>query len=150
MRAETRCAVAAGLLTACVASPVQAQDVDAQLRQLLLSGPWCHFSYAGGNYGGTTKQERVVFRADGTLTQSGGAESSYSGQQNNQYGDSTGNWGAWGGNQQTTSARWKVGGGALGLTEDGVNWEFIGLQVSLNSEGWPIINADGKEYFRCD
>lgn len=138
------------LVMVCAAPMAAAQDVDAQLRQLLLSGPWCHFSYAGGSYGGTTKQERVVFRADGTLTHSGGAESSYSGQENNQYGDSTGNWGAWGGNRQATSARWQLKGGVLGLTEDGANWEFIALQVSRNSEGWPIINADGKEYFRCD
>lgn len=139
--AMASCAISGGL---------HAQDNDAQLRQLLLSGPWCHFGYSGGSYGGTTSQERVVFRADGTLSQSGGSESSYSGQQHNQYGDNTGAWGASGGNQQSASARWKVGGGALGLSEDGANWEFIALRVSLNSEGWPIIDADGKEYFRCD
>jgi hypothetical protein len=146
-----RVVVAVLAIAGCVVSAAsRAQDGDSQLRQLLLSGPWCHFGYAGSSSGGTTTQERVVFHADGTLRQSGGSESSYSGQQHNQYGDNTGAWGATGGNQQSASARWKVGGGALGLSEDGANWEFIALQVSLNSEGWPIIDADGKEYFRCD
>jgi hypothetical protein len=54
----------------------------------------------------TNTQTWMNFHPDGTFSDQ--YESSYSGNMNNQYGDNTGNWGAY--NQQSSAGRWTING----------------------------------------
>jgi hypothetical protein len=121
-----------------------------QLAQLLLSSPWCHFSYSGGSMGGTSRQERVVFSNNGSVSMTGGSESSYSGQLNNQYGDQTAAWGTGSANNDGTQGCWRAEGAVLFLTAPNGQQSQVLLQVTQNSNGYPIINAGGKEYATCN
>lgn len=114
-----------------------ASGTDGQLTQLLTRTPWCSFAY--NQRSGTTSRERVVFGRDGLVTQSSGTETYSSGSA----GTVAGQYG--GGNQ----GRWKVAGGMLHLSQDGANWAPQPLQVTQNSNGYPIIKSGGKEYMQC-
>ena len=142
-------AVAAPAVAAPAASGCPAPGND-QLTQLLVSSAWCHFAYSGGSTGGTTVQERVVFAADGRFAQGGGSESSYSGQQRDQYGSQTGAWGAGGQNSNATQGCWRAESNLLYLTVSGQAYAPLQLQVTRNSNGYPIVNANGKEYYTCN
>ncbi|MBI3549884.1 MAG: hypothetical protein HY078_12680 [Elusimicrobia bacterium] len=107
------------------------------LSKLLLSSPWCYFHY--NKVSGTSRQQRVVFRDDGTWG-SGRRSESYS---SGAYGTVSG---------QTDSAdggRWKTKSGRLFLSEGGGELQDVGLTVTKNSNGYPILKADGKEYSQC-
>lgn len=125
---------------------------DGQVAQLLTSSPWCTFSYSGSatGTGGTTAQERDVFRQDGTLIVQGGSESSYSGSVNDQYGNETARGGTAGSQQSGGTYRWRVDQAVLYLSADGQQWAPVPLQFSHNSNGYPIITANGKEYYQCN
>ena len=47
-------------------------------------------------------------------------------------------------------ARWKVAEGMLHLSPDGMSWTPQQLQVTQNSNGYPIIKSGGKEYMQCN
>ena len=47
------------------------------------------------------------------------------------------------------TARWQVRGGQLYL-DGGEGFQQVPLSVSRNSNGYPIITADGKEYSQCN
>jgi hypothetical protein len=100
---------------------------SGQLAQLLVSAPWCHFTYGGGTSGagssGTTMQERMVFGVDGRFLQSG---------------------------SNATQGCWRADGDQLQLTAGGQAYAPLQLQVSRNANGYPIINAQGKEYYTCN
>ncbi len=132
--------------------PVQAQPntVDAQMVQLFTQSAWCHFSYSGTSGGGTERNERVVMTLDGRIVSSSKSESSYSGTNTNQYGDQTQAWGAASANAGGDQGCWKVMNGQLALSSDGVNWQPVPTQVTQNSNGYPIVNAGGKEYSSCN
>jgi hypothetical protein len=119
---------------------------DAQLIQLLTSSAWCHFSYNGA----TTKNERVVLSADGRLALAGNSETSRSGDLRNQYGEQTATYGA--GSQSNSGERgcWKVENSALYISLDGATWANANASLSQNSNGSPIVTANGKEYGRCN
>jgi hypothetical protein len=121
------------------AAPRAPQDgVDGQLTQLLTSSAWCGFTY--NQRTGTSTKERVVFNGNGTVLQNSGAETYNSGPAGSvagQYGN-------------RNQGRWKVGGGMLHLSQDGMNWAPQQLQVSQNSNGYPILKSGGKEYMRCN
>lgn len=109
-----------------------------KLTELLLSSPWCHFRY--NKFADTTRQERVVFRPDGTWG-SGSRSEIYS----------SGSAGT--ANVQSDSAsggRWSVKGSALLLSQGGGPLEDAALSVTHNSNGYPILNAGGKEYSSCN
>ena len=115
---------------------------DGQLSQLLLGSKWCHFSYRGStnNSGsGTSYQESVVFGQDGTAQVRTGGENHSSGNNGSVNSQSSGG----------QTIRWKVQQGALHLSEDGVQWDAVALQVSQNSNGYPIVTAGEKEYAQC-
>jgi hypothetical protein len=115
---------------------------DQQISQLLLASAWCSFSYSGvaGTSSGRSSTERVVFRADGNgLLRSGGE--SYS---SNRYGSVAGQ------SAGGQAFRWQVRGGMLNLSFDGGPWSPTPLQVTPNSNGYPIIKASGKEYTMCN
>ncbi|MEZ4219868.1 MAG: hypothetical protein R3B13_02995 [Polyangiaceae bacterium] len=128
--------------------PAAQQD---QLAQLLASSPWCNFSYSGTSNGsGTTGQERVVFATDGRFTSSSSRESSYSGTGTDQYGNTTNAWGANGSNSNSEQGCWRTEGTTLHLSPDGNQWGATPVSVSHNSNGYPIITANGKEYSQCN
>jgi hypothetical protein len=116
---------------------------DQQLAKLLLSSPWCSFSYSQS--GGRTSTSRNTFAPDGRLHISSSSE----GGPVNQFGGSVGPSGSVysqssGGGQ----LRWKVERGQLWLDE-GKGFEAMPMQMMQNSNGYPIIKAAGKEYMQC-
>jgi hypothetical protein len=119
------------------ASAAKPAAPDQEAVQFLTANPWCSFTY--NQRSGTSTRERVVFRADGTLTQQGGAETYSSGRSGTVAGQhSSGNQG-----------RWRVRGGQLELSADGAKWTQQPLEVTKNSNGYPIIKSGGKEYMVC-
>jgi hypothetical protein len=117
---------------------------DQQIARLLLSSAWCSFSYSGGStYSGgsygTTRTTRAVFSQDGTVRQTSGGESTNSGANGSVYGSSQGG----------DAAYWKVQNGQLMLSTDRVNWAPQPLEISQNSNGYPIVKANGTEYMTC-
>jgi hypothetical protein len=105
--------------------------------QFLTANPWCSFTY--NQRSGTSTRERVVFRPDGTVSQQGGAETYSSGRNGTVAGQHAS------GNQ----GRWRVRGGQLELSADGAKWTAQPLEVTKNSNGYPIIKSGGKEYMVC-
>ena len=122
------------------ASPAkpQAGGSDAQLSQFLTRNAWCGFTF--NQRSGTSTRERVVFYPNGTVTQSSGAETYSSGPSGTVAGQ-------YGGGQQ---GRWKVADGQLHLSQDGANWTPQPLQITQNSNGYPIVKSGGKEYMVCN
>jgi hypothetical protein len=124
-------------------APVEAQTpIDQQTAQLLLSSAWCSFSFSGvsGTASGSSRTERAVFRADGNGQLSSGGESYYSNPHGSVAGQRAGG----------QAFRWQVRGGMLMLSFDGGPWSPTPLQIKRNSNGYPIINAGGKEYSMCN
>jgi hypothetical protein len=117
--------------------PAPSANQETQLSQFLTRNAWCSFSY--NQRSGTSTKERVMFRADGTVTQQGGAETYSSGYSGTVAGQHTS------GNQ----GRWRVQGTSLELSQDGMNWAPQPLQVTQNSNGYPILKSGGKEYMVC-
>ena len=114
---------------------------DRQLTQLLLRSPWCSFSYvSGGGSSGRSSTERVVFQQDGTGSMRSGSESYYSGPNGSVAGQGGGG----------DAFRWRVQNGQLIITDQGGASEAVPLTVTQNSNGYPIINANGKEYSMCN
>lgn len=116
---------------------------STQLGQLLLSSAWCSFSYSGtsDNTGtGRSNTSRVQFSADGTAVQTTGGESYYNGNNGSVAGQSSGG----------QRYYWKVMGSTLQVSGDGTQWVPVNLSVSRNSNGYPIITADGTEYMQCN
>ncbi len=110
---------------------------EQQAVEFLTANAWCSFTY--NQRSGTSTRERVVFRGDGTVTSQGGAETYSSG-----YGGTVAGQHA-SGNQ----GRWRVEGGMLQLSSGGVNWSPQPLEVTRNSNGYPILKSGGKEYMVC-
>jgi hypothetical protein len=112
---------------------------DAQARQLLTSSAWCSFTY--NQTSGTSTTRRVVFQPDGVMRINGGAETSSSG-----YG------GSYAGQSASGAAMlWKVENLRLLIDQQkGAGFQDIGLSSSKNSNGYPILHADGREYAMCN
>ncbi|HMI92898.1 MAG TPA: hypothetical protein VK509_16095, partial [Polyangiales bacterium] len=72
---------------------------------------------------GAAAQERVVFAVDGRFTQSGA---------------------------NATQGCWRATGDMLQLTVGGQGYAPLQLQVSRAANGYPILNAHGKEYYVCN
>jgi len=119
------------------AAAAQPAATEQEAAQFLTANPWCSFTY--NQRSGTSTRERVVFRRDGTVSQQGGAETYSSGRSGTVAGQHAS------GNQ----GRWRVRGGQLELSADGANWAPQPLEVTKNSNGYPIIKSGGKEYMVC-
>lgn len=111
---------------------------DSQLSRLLTGNAWCSFTY--NKTSGTSRTERVVFRPDGVVLQGSEAQTHSSG-----YGGSVA-----GQHRGGAQGRWRVAGSALELSEDGFNWQPQALQLTRNSNGYPILKSGGKEYSACN
>lgn len=116
---------------------VAASSQDQQISRLLLSSAWC--SFRSSQTTGASSSERTQFFPDGTLVSGSNSESYSSGRYGSVAGQSRGG----------QRGRWRVQNGALLLTEDGVSWSAHPLRIPQNSNGYPIITADGKEYSQC-
>jgi hypothetical protein len=112
---------------------------DAQARQVLTSSAWCSFTY--NKVSGTSTTRKVVFRSDGVMTINGGAETYSSG-----YG------GSYAGQSSSGAMMlWKVENLRLLIDQrNGTGFQDIGLTTSKNSNGYPILHADGREYAMCN
>jgi hypothetical protein len=143
-------AAAAPPAAICPAVQAQPGTADAQMVQLFTQTAWCHFSYSGTSGGGTERNERVVMTMDGRIVSGSKSESSYSGTNSNQYGDQTQAWGTASANAGGDQGCWKVLNGQLQLSSDGASWQAVPTQVTQNSNGYPIVNAGGKEYSSCN
>jgi hypothetical protein len=116
------------------AFPVHAGGVS---NELLLSSPWCTFKYnQTTGYSNTT---RVRFNKDGTYSTGGRAE-----------GGSSGKYGSHASQSDSKSAgQWKVLKGELYISEGYGQLNPVRTVVKKNSNGYPIILADGVEYSQC-
>ncbi|HLA36538.1 MAG TPA: hypothetical protein VJ001_16875 [Rhodocyclaceae bacterium] len=114
-----------------------AQDIQA--KQILMSSAWCSFTY--NQRSGTSTTRKVVFRPDGVMTIGGGGETYSSG-----YG------GVYAGQSSSADAmRWKFENLRLYIDSgDGGGFQDVGLSATKNSNGAPILHADGREYSMCN
>lgn len=114
-----------------------AAQAGGMSNKLLLSSAWCSFSY--NKYSGTTKTTQARFYANGTYSFGNQRESQSSGQYGSVYGQSGGGGGG----------RWQVRDGELYMGEGGGPLEPVQTVLKRNSNGYPIIVADGVEYAQC-
>lgn len=116
----------------------QAAPQDVEASRMLMSSAWCSFTYNKNTGASTTR--RVVFRPDGVITINGGAETYSSG-----YG------GTYAGQSKSgQSMRWKLQNLRLYIDEgNGAGFQDINLTADKNSNGWPILHAEGREYSMC-
>jgi hypothetical protein len=119
-------------------APVRGGAGNDQLSQLLMSSGWCYLRYASGN----TYTEKVYFSPNGTWSNNKESEiygrNDYAGTSAHSVGNSG------------TGGQWTVKGGQLYMSEGGGPLQPLPLQITRNSNGYPIINADGKEYSQCN
>lgn len=127
--------LAAAALLAGAPSAAQAAGMS---NKLLLSSAWCSFSY--NKISGTTKTTRARFYSNGSYAFGNQRESQSSGQYGSVYGQSGGDGGG----------RWQVQNGELYMGEDGGPLEPVQTVLKRNSNGYPIIVADGVEYMQCN
>ena len=121
------------------AQPPHAAGND-QLSQLLLSSAWCSFHYNKNT--GSSSSSRYQFYRDGTWSNGARTEtwnSGANGTVNGQY--DSGNRG-----------RWEVRNGTLFVStpDNPMLQPVAGFNVTRNSNGYPIINADGREFSSCN
>lgn len=125
--------VAATLLA--TALPAQAGGISSDL---LLSGAWCTFSY--NKITGYSKSTRVRFSPDGTYGMGSRGE-----------GYSSGPYGSIASQRDAgEGGRWKVVNGELYLSEGYGELEHVRTVLKRNSNGFPVIVADGVEYSQCE
>ena len=115
------------------AAPAHARDMSPEL---LLSSAWCTFSY--NKVSGASRSKRVTFSPNGSWSMGGRAESYSSGRA----GSVAGQTDSGGGGQ------WRVQNGELFMSEGG-QLEHVQTVLRRNSNGYPVIVADGIEYSQC-
>ena len=111
---------------------------DAQIERILLSSPWCYMHYSQTL--GSTNTERGVLLRDGRLMVGTGHEMVSSGQNGTVYGSGNG----------AAEYRWRVSNGDLWIATNGAPFAQAGLRITQNSNGYPILNVNGKEYSQCN
>lgn len=119
------------------AGPVATSAQDQQIVQLLTSRNWCYMRYSQAM--GSTTTERVAFSADGRWAMTTGRETALNTQAGSYYGNSNG----------VSRGTFRVQNGVLLMSENGFQWEQYPLRIYQNSNGYPIVNANNKEYSGC-
>ena len=114
-------------------TPAQAGGVSPEL---LLSSAWCTFKY--NKISGYSNTTRVRFSANGLYSMGGRAEGGSSGRAGSVYSQ----------NDSSGGGRWAVQQGELFMSE-GARMEHVQTVVKRNSNGYPVIVADGVEYSQC-
>jgi hypothetical protein len=124
--------IAALFLT--IALPIQAGGLS---NNLILSSAWCTFSY--NQVTGYSKSTRVRFSRNGTYSTGSRGEGSTSGKS-----------GSYSSQSDTSGGgRWKVVKGELYLSSGNGKLELVKTVLKRNSNGYPVIIADGVEYSQC-
>ena len=104
--------------------------------ELMLSSAWCTFSY--NKTTGYSSSKRVTFSAGGTYAMGSRGE-----------GGSSGSGGSMASQHDAAGGgRWRVRNGELYLSEGG-DFEHVATTLKRNSNGHPVIVADGVEYSQC-
>ena len=104
---------------------------------LLTATPWCSFSY--NKVTGYSNTTRFQFFSDGNYVTGGRSE-----------GHSSGPGGTFGSQHDNRAGgRWQLQGSVLYMTRGNELQEPVNLVVRQNSNGSPIIVADGVEYVPC-
>jgi hypothetical protein len=116
---------------------IATEAAPPSLTNLLLSRAWCAFSYnQNTGYSSTT---RVRFFKNGTYSADQGGE-----------GYSSGSGGTYASQSNSGAAGyWKIVKGALYMSEGEGQLQPVNLRVTKNSNGYPILIADGQEYSGC-
>lgn len=105
--------------------------------QLLTSSAWCTFTY--NKTTGYSHTKRVYFNANGTYG-TGSRGEGYSG----------GSGGTMASQRNSAGGGlWRVQGGELFMSEGAGQLEAVGTLLKRNSNGYPVIVADGVEYSQC-
>ena len=105
--------------------------------ELLLSSTWCNFTY--NKTTGYSHSKRVRFNANGTYSTGSRGE-----------GYSSGSGGSMASQRDSAAAgMWKVMNGELFMSEGGGGLDHVKTVLKRNSNGYPIIVADGAEYSQC-
>lgn len=104
--------------------------------ELLLSSAWCTFSY--NKTTGYSSSKRVAFSSNGTYAVGTRAEGGSSGRSGSMASQRDGG----------TAGQWRVQNGELFLSEGGA-LEHVQTTLKRNSNGYPVIVADGVEYSQC-
>ncbi len=122
------------------AGPQTSTDAhSAQLSQLLLSSAWCSFTY--NQISGASHSSRVQFSANGNWSAGSRGETYSSGPSGSVAGQ----------HDDGTGGRWAVQQGQLFMSNppDTPALSPVNLTIKRNSNGYPILTADGKEYSQC-
>jgi hypothetical protein len=124
--------------TAAAPAPAGGISQDEQARQVLTSTAWCSFTY--NRISGTSTTQKVIFRTDGVMLVSGGAETY-----------SSGSGGVVSGQSSSHGAmRWKLENLRMFVDpNDGRGFQDVGLTATRNSNGAVILNSLGREYSMC-
>ncbi len=110
---------------------------QGSLSGLLTSTPWCSFRY--NKTTGYSSSTRYQFFTDGTYSKGGRSE-----------GHSSGSGGTFGSQRNTgSSGQWQLQGNALYYSSGGSVQGPANLVIKRNSNGSPIIVADGVEFVPC-
>lgn len=110
-----------------------------QLSRLLLSSNWCWLRYSNGN----SYTQKVHFEPNGTWQDFSESDIYVNNQYAQTVSQATGN--------RSGGGQWQVRGGQLWLSSsDSPQLAPVELSVTRNSNGSPIINADGREYYMCN
>ncbi len=111
-----------------------------QLSQLLVSSAWCHLRY--NQAAGTSHTTKIRFNPNGTWSDF--SEHDIYIANNMGSAQSTSN--------AQSSGQWAVKGGQLYLSNppETPSLELVHLSITRNSNGYPIITADGREYSMCN
>ncbi|MBM4134167.1 MAG: hypothetical protein FJ245_10395 [Nitrospira sp.] len=132
-------------ITAATVHPVQAgpqaptDAPSAQLSQLLLSSAWCSFTY--NKVSGASHSTRVQFSANGHWSAGSRGETYSSGPAGSVAGQ----------HDDGAGGQWAVQQGQLFMSNppDTPALTSVDLTIERNSNGYPILTADGKEYSQC-
>jgi hypothetical protein len=125
---------AAALAAALAAVPAAAGGLS---NELLLSSAWCTFTY--NKTSGHSSTKRVTFAANGAWSLGARGE----GGSSNKYGS------VYSQRDSNAGGAWKVQRGELYMSDGAANLEHVETVVKRNSNGYPIILADGVEYSQC-
>jgi hypothetical protein len=116
---------------------VPAAHAGGMSNELLLSSAWCTFAY--NKVSGRSSTKRVTFGANGTWSQAANSE----GVSSNKYGS------VYGSSNAVAAGGWRVHQGELYMSEGAGGLEPVATVLKRNSNGYPIIVADGVEYSQC-
>ncbi len=105
--------------------------------KLLLSSAWCSFTY--NQVTGYSNTTRVRFFQNGTYSTGGRGEGGSSGPSGSYYSQ----------RDSGSSGKWKVIKGELFISEGNGQLTFVNTVVKHNSNGYPIVVANGVEYSQC-